>query len=487
MARIEKDSLGSREVPEEAYYGIFTTRAMENFQISGQRVHPELTRSIALIKKAAAKTNADLKLLDAALAKAIIAAADEVLAGKHEKEFPLDIFQAGAGTPANMNVNEVLANRANELLGGKKGAYDKVHPNNHVNMGQSSNDVIPTAMRIACCLRSRALLAELDALIVSFRRKGKEFDGVLKAGRTHLEDAVPIRLGQEFEAFAVSLQKSRARILESLGSLRELGIGGTAIGTGITTVPQFRQRLVKELATLAKEPLVPTKNLIETTSSMGAFLHYSSALRYLAVELTKVSNDLRLLNSGPKTGIAEITLPDVEPGSSIMPGKVNPSIPECMNLICFQVMGADHVVELAAQAGQLQLNVMTPVMAFNLLFAADILSSGMQMLRVFCVEGIRAEKERCSALLEESFCMATALNPYAGYEVVAELVKRGLKSGKSIIQVIREEDVIEQKDLERVLSAELMTAPQELDMALRERIQKNPRFLAFRERVRKAV
>jgi len=347
--RIEKDSLGKKKVPSRAYYGCFTQRALENFNISGIRVHPELIAAIATIKRAAAQVNGDLGLLEKKKAKAIVKAAQEVRSGKHEDAFPLDFFQAGAGTPSNMNTNEVVANRANELLGGKKGVYDHIHPNDHVNMGQSSNDVIPTAIRIACVLQTRYLLEELDELVNSLRAKAKKFDGVLKAGRTHLEDAVPIRLGQEFEAFAVSVEKSGDRVEEGLASLRELGIGGTAIGTGINTTPKFRKRLVRELSRLCEEPFIPTGNTIETTSSMGAFVHFSSGLRALAIELSKIANDLRLLNAGPRTAIAEIVLPEVEPGSSIMPGKVNPSIAECLNLICFQVMGNDHTVAMAAQ------------------------------------------------------------------------------------------------------------------------------------------
>ena len=483
--RVEKDSLGKKNVPRDVYYGIFTVRAQENFDISGIRVHPELVSAVAVVKKAAAKVNAELGLLDARVSRAIVRAATEVISGKHDKQFPLDFFQAGAGTPTNMNLNEVIANRASELLGGKRGTYDLVHPNNHVNMGQSTNDVIPTAIRIACVLQAQYLLEQLKTLIASFRLKATDFDGILKAGRTHLEDAVPIRLGQEFEAFAVSLEKSRERIQEGLLSLMELGIGGTAIGTGINTTPRFKKKVVREISRLTKESFVPADNTIETTASMGAFVHFSSGLRSLAVELTKISNDLRLLNAGPKTAIAEILLPEVEPGSSIMPGKVNPSIAECLNLICFQVLGNDHAVALAAQAGQLQLNVMTPVIAFNLLFSVDILTTGMRMFQKLCVEGIEADEARCSELLEGSFCVATALNPYLGYEVVAELVKTVLKNDTSLLDVLQEADIISNKDLKSILSAKKMTRPRPIDRKLVKRIQNTPRFIAFRERVRR--
>ena len=469
--RTERDALGEKKVPAGAYYGIFTQRARENFPVSGQRVHPGLIEAIALIKKAAAAVNAGQGLLEQRLQKAIATAADEVISGKLRQEFPLDAFQAGAGTPTHMNVNEVIANRANEMLGKPLGSYHPVHPNDHVNMGQSSNDVVPTACRIACALASRRLLAEADSLSLSLRGKEKEFGGILKPGRTHLQDAVPVRLGQEFGAFATGVEQARRGISEALESVRELGIGGTAAGTGLNTLPGFPERMASELSSLAGETFRPAKDLMHTTASMSSLLTLSAALRCLAVQLGKISDDLRLLSSGPRAGISEILLPKVEPGSSIMPGKVNPSVPECLDLVCFQVRGLDHAIELASASGQLQLNFSALLIGQDLLASFDLLANGMSMLRERCIEGLAADEERCRALLGESFCAATALVPYLGYDAVAFLVKRGLDEGKGLMDVMRDIGLLDEKGFAQVLEPERLTAPHAIDAALVRRLR----------------
>lgn len=471
--RTERDALGEKRVASGAYYGIFTQRADENFRISGHRVHESLISAIALIKKAAAAVNAGQGLLEPRLGKAISRAADEVISGKLKAEFPLDAFQAGAGTPTNMNVNEVIANRANEMLGKPLGSYHPVHPNDHVNMGQSSNDVVPTACRIACALSSGNLLAEADSLAAALRGKEKEFGGILKPGRTHLQDAVPVRLGQEFGAFATAVEQSRRLIAEALESVRELGIGGTAAGTGLNTLPGFSERMASELSALTGEKFRPAKDLMHTTASMSALLHLSAALRGLAVELGKMSDDLRLLSSGPRTGISEIALPEVEPGSSIMPGKVNPSVPECMNLVCFHVRGFDHAIELSSASGQLQLNFSALLIGQDLLASIGLLANGMRMLRERCISGIAADGERCRSLLEGSFCAATALAPYLGYDAVAFLVKRGLKEGKGLREVMRDIGLLDEKELRELLEPGRLTAPHAIDSALVRKLRQS--------------
>ncbi|MCZ7393922.1 MAG: aspartate ammonia-lyase [Candidatus Methanoperedens sp.] len=471
MTRVEKDSLGEIEVPENALYGAFTTRASNNFRISGLRAKPEFIKSIAFIKKAAATTNMKLGILDKKIGDAIIQAADEVIEGKHMEQFILDVFQAGAGTPFNMNTNEVIANIAVKKLGGKTGDYHLVHPNNHVNMAQSSNDVIPTAIRLSVLLTLSPLVKELEEIISAFRAKAKEYDHVIKVGRTHLEDAVPIRYGQVFGGYAASLEKCIVRLAASENSMFELGIGGTAVGTGINTHPDFKKTIISELSKLTGFEFYQG-NSIMLSWSMAGFVDVSSALRTLAIELNKISNDLRLLNSGPKTGVAEIILPEVEPGSSIMPGKVNPSIPEAVNMVCFQVMGNDHAVALAAEAGQMELNVMTPLIAFDLLWSIELLTNTIRMLREFCVSGMIVDEKRCGELLENSHALATVLNPYIGYDAVAELVKTALSENKSLRQVLIEKDIIPEKYLNEILDARKMTEPGVVDKKIIEEIRK---------------
>ncbi|MBU4373861.1 MAG: aspartate ammonia-lyase [Euryarchaeota archaeon] len=471
MTRVEKDSLGEIEVPENALYGAFTTRASKNFKISGLRAKPEFIKSIAMIKKAAAIANMKLGMLDKKIGDAVIQAADEVIQGKHSDQFILDVFQAGAGTPFNMNTNEVIANVAILKLGKKPGDYHLVHPNNHVNMAQSSNDVIPTAIRLSVLLTSPHLIEELEEIIAAFRAKARKYDRVIKVGRTHLEDAVPIRYGQVLDGYAASLEKCIERLKIAEKSMLELSIGGTAVGTGINTHPDFKKTVISELNKLTGIEFY-SGNCIMLSWSMAGFVEVSNALRILAIELNKISNDLRLLNSGPKTGIAEIILPEVEPGSSIMPGKINPSVPEAVNMVCFQVIGNDHAVSLAAEAGQLELNVMTPLIAFDLLWSIELLTNTIRMFREFCVSGMVVDEKRCIELLENSHALATVLNPYIGYDAVAGLVKTALADNKSLRQVLVEKDIIPEKYLNEILDARKMTEPRVVDKKIIEEIRK---------------
>ncbi len=470
MGRIEKDSLGKIEVPDNVLYGAFTTRASRNFQISGLRAKPEFISSIALIKKAAALANMKLGMLDRKIGDAIVQAASEVIEGKYRDQFILDVFQAGAGTPFNMNTNEVIANVAIKNLGGKPGDYHIVHPNNHVNMAQSSNDVIPTAIRISVLLTLPALIRELEEITLAFHAKAEEYNNVIKVGRTHLEDAVPIRYGQVFDGYGSSLKKCIGRIKNAEDGMLELSIGGTATGTGINTHPEFKKTIISELNRLTGLEFYPG-NSIMMSWSMAGFVEMSNSLRILAIELNKISNDLRLLNSGPKAGIAEIILPEVEPGSSIMPGKINPSIAEAVNMVCFQVIGNDHAVAVAAEAGQLELNVMTPLIAFDLLWGIELLINTIKMFREDCVSGIIVDEKRCAQLLENSLVLATVLNPYIGYENVAELVKTALHENKSLKQLILERDIIPEIYLNKILDPVKMTEPETIDKRIIEEIK----------------
>jgi aspartate ammonia-lyase len=462
MSRIEKDSLGKIEVSDNVLYGAFTTRASKNFQISGLRAKYEFITAIALVKKAAAIANMKLDMLDKKIGTAIVESASELIEGKYRDQFILDVFQAGAGTPFNMNTNEVIANVAILKLGGKPGDYHLVHPNNHVNMAQSSNDVIPTSIRLSVLLTLPSLIDELEKTGSAFIGKAEEYDSVIKTGRTHLEDAVPIRFGQVFEGYAASLEKNIGRIKEAQTGMQELAIGGTAIGTGINTHPDFKKTVISELKELTGFELYQG-NSVMLSWSMTAFVDMSNSLRMLAIDLNKISNDLRLLNSGPKTGISEIVLPEVEPGSSIMPGKVNPSIPEAVNMVCFQVMGNDHAISLAAEAGQLELNVMTPLIAFDILWNIELLTNTLRMFRVDCIEGMIVDGKRCTELLENSHALATVLNPYIGYENVADLVKAALSENKTVKQVLIEKDMIPEKHLNEILDARKMTEPSIID------------------------
>jgi aspartate ammonia-lyase len=455
--RVERDSLGEQKVPVEAYYGGQTARAVENFPISGLRAHPDLVTATILIKKAVAEANASLGRLDPRIASAIIAAADEILGGRLRDQFVVDVYQAGAGTSHNMNANEVLANRAAELLGEPRGTYARVHPNDHVNMGQSTNDVFPTATRLALLMGFGPLVAAARDLDRSFARKASEFADVLKTGRTHLQDAVPITLGQEFDGYAACIRRGADDVERASEQLRELNIGATAVGTGLNAGDEYRRLVVENLARETGLTLIPALDLFRVTQSMGDVLAYSSAVRRLAIEVGKVASDLRLLAMGPRAGLAEIVLPPVQPGSSIMPGKVNPSIPEMVNQVCFQVIGCDTTVAIAAEAGQLELNVMMPVMAWNALHASTILRESMTVLRRRCVDGIRANASRARELLDRSTAMATALSPYLGYAATAEIAKASVETGRSIRDLVLERGLLDQEKLDAILSPAAMT------------------------------
>ena len=457
--RLEKDTMGTVEVPAGAYYGAQTQRAIANFPISGLKPHPALVRATLRIKKCAAKANMMTGRLNSDVGEAIVAATDQALAGEFPDQFVVDPFQAGAGTSHNMNVNEVLANRANEILGGELGQYSRVNPNDHVNMAQSTNDVFPTAMRLAALELADLVNVELEGLSATLRQKAQEFDGILKSGRTHLQDAVPIRLGQEFEAYAAAIENNRAGIERSLPGLRQLGIGGTAVGTGLNAEEAFIDLIVEGLAIETGQELSRSKNLIERMQNMDPFVALSSALKGTAINLIRIANDLRLLSSGPRTGLGEINLPPMQPGSSIMPGKVNPVMAEVTDMVCFQVMGADLTVALAAQAGQLELNVMMPVIAFNTLFSLEILKNCVRQFTRSCVAGISANEARCRSYLDQSVGLATVLAPSIGYAAAAEVAKESAKSGKSIREVILERGILSEEELDQVLAPYPLTSP----------------------------
>ena len=457
QTRIERDPLGELPVPAEALWGIQTERARQNFPISNLRPLPAFVDAVIRIKKAAALTHRETGRLDRKLADAIIKAADEVLAGGHRDDFVVDPYQAGAGTSHNMNCNEVLANRANELLGAKRGDYKPVHPNDHVNMAQSTNDVIPTAIRLAALSQLAALTEALTRLARAFAGKGKEFDDIVKSGRTHLQDATPIRLGQEFAAYGHTVDRNRDRIARTADDLRDLGIGGTAVGTGLNAEPQYPALMVKHLRAMTGLDLREGKDRVQLMQSMGDPAAFSGALRTSAVDLGKIASDLRLLASGPRTALAEIALPAVQPGSSIMPGKVNPSIAEMVNQVCFQVIGNDVTVATAAEAGQLELNVMMPVIAHNLLSSMMILTNATRVLAERCVEGIQADAAQCAHWLERSPALVTALAPKIGYAEAAKLAKEAVAKNVTVRQLVMEKGLLKGKELEEVLDLRAMT------------------------------
>jgi aspartate ammonia-lyase len=459
MARVEHDPLGEHTVPADAYYGIQTVRASENFPISGLHAPADLVTATVLIKRAAARANVELGRLDSRVGEAIITSADEIVNGALRDQFIVDIYQAGAGTSHNMNTNEVLANRASELLGGAKGEYRLVHPNDHVNMGQSTNDVFPSATRVALLLGHAALVDAARALAASLQRKADEFARVLKVGRTHLQDAVPMTLGQEFGGYAACVERGADDVGRASEQLKEMNLGATAVGTGLNAGDEFSSRTIAYLGASILIDLAPAANRFRVTQSMGDVLAYSGAMRRLAVELGKIASDLRLLSMGPRAGLSEIALPAVQPGSSIMPGKVNPSVPEMVNQVCFQVVGCDTTVCMAAEAGQLELNVMMPVIAWNTLHASTILRNAMRTLTARTVDGITADEPRARELLERSTALATALSPYLGYEKTAEIAKESVATGKPIRQIVLERRLIEANELDRILSVEAMTRP----------------------------
>jgi aspartate ammonia-lyase len=457
--RIERDPIGEYPVQAQAYYGIQTARALENFPISGLRAPAELVTATVLIKKAAAVGNVALGRLETRIGDAIVRAADEVLGGSLRDQVVVDVYQAGAGTSHNMNINEVLANRAEELLGGARGEYKLVHPNDHVNMGQSTNDVFPTATRLALLLAHGGLVAAARGLATSLEGKARAFENVLKVGRTHLQDAVPMTLGQEFGGYAACITRGADDIERASEQLMELNLGATAVGTGLNAGEDYTRLAVENLARFTNVRVRPAANLFRVTQSMGDVVAYSGAMRRLAVELAKVASDLRLLSSGPRAGIAEIILPAVQPGSSIMPGKVNPSVPEMVNQVCYQVIGCDVTVTTAAEAGQLELNVMMPVMAWNAIHSSTILRQSMLALRTRCVDGIQADEARSRELLDRSTAVATALSPYIGYALTAEIAKESVRSGKPIREIVLERGLMDTRQLDRILSPEVMTRP----------------------------
>ncbi len=459
--RIEHDLLGEREVPADRYFGIQTLRATENFNISGITIrhYPRLIKSLAYIKKAAALTNQQLGLLEASIAEAISRACDEILDGALHDEFVVDVIQGGAGTSTNMNANEVIANRALELIGYEKGRYDILHPLNHVNMSQSTNDVYPTALRMTLSQKLDGLMKEMGYLRDAFSRKAVEFSDVIKMGRTQLQDAVPMTLGQEFEAWAIMITEDIQRVSEAQSLIREINMGATAIGTGLNAHPDYAHLVTARLRELTSIPVVGSENLVEATQDTGAYVQLSGVLKRVATKLSKICNDLRLLSSGPRAGLHEINLPPMAPGSSIMPGKVNPIIPEVVNQVAFEVIGNDITVTLAAEAGQLELNVMEPVIAFNLFRSLDMLGRACRTLADRCVDGITANREVCRRMVENSIGLVTALNPYIGYEKSSLVANEALKSGRSVYEIVLEKGYLSKQQLDDILSPENMTRP----------------------------
>jgi aspartate ammonia-lyase len=455
--RIERDPLGELPVPADALYGIQTERARQNFPISHVLPLAPFVDAVVWIKKAAALTHKQTGRLDPKLADAIVRAADEILVGGHRHQFVVDPYQAGAGTSHHMNANEVLANRANELLGGKRGEYTPVHPNDHVNMAQSTNDVIPTAIRLAALSQLPALLDAMGRLARAFLTKSRAFDTILKSGRTHLQDATPIRLGQEFAAYGHTIERGADRVAHAADALRDLGIGGTAVGTGLNAEPAYPALMVRHLRTIAGTELREGTDRVQLMQSMGDPAAFSGTLRTYAMDLGKIASDLRLLASGPRTGLAEIVLPPVQPGSSIMPGKVNPSIAEMVNMVCYQALGNDVTIAAAAEAGQLELNVMMPVIAHNLLFTMLILTNASRVFAERCVEGIEADRAQCEYWLERSPALVTALAPRIGYAEAAKLAKEAVAKHVTVRQLVMEKGVLKGKELEAVLDLLAMT------------------------------
>jgi fumarate hydratase, class II len=467
--RIEKDSLGDVEVPRTAYWGAQTQRAIHNFPITGLKPYPAFVWAMAVIKRAAAEVNADLGLFQEkqvngqaisgdAIAQAIMMAADEVIDGRFADQFVVDPIQAGAGTSHNMNVNEVIANRANEHLEfGLDVRAKPVHPNDHVNMAQSTNDTIPTAIRLGCLWRLDELTAVLDGLADALEAKAEEFDDIVKSGRTHLQDAVPVRLGQEFGAYALAVRRNRDKIVEAAQGLRRLGIGGTATGSGLNAHPEYHSRMVTTIGRLTGLQLYESDNLFESMQSMADPVHFSGALRTLAQDLTRIANDFRLLSSGPSTGLDEIRLPAVQPGSSIMPGKVNPVLAEMMNMAMFQVMGNDLTVMLGGQAGQLELNVMMPVMAYNLFQSMDIIINAVNAFTEKCVVGVQSNREKAEGWLAKNAILVTALNPVIGYQKGAEVAKEAMARNRTVRDVVVEKGYLSAEEADRLLDVRTLT------------------------------
>jgi aspartate ammonia-lyase len=450
--RIDKDSLGKVKVPSAAYYGPFTTRALSQYKVTGQKAHVNLVRAFVMIKRSAALANRELKALDSEKSRAIVKACDEILAGKLLDQFVVESINSGAGTAFNMNTNEVIANRALEILGKKKGSYEVVSPNDHVNMSQSSNDTFPTAMHVAILLNMEETVASLDRLIASLQKKARQFSGIAKIGRTHLMDAIPVTLGAEFEQYAYSLKQARAALVRSMDGLSYVGLGGTAVGTGANAPKGYRQLAIKNLSKVSGLSLKPSGNMFYSLQSKLDVAACSSALRNLAIELTKMANDIRLMASGPTAGLAEILIPAVHAGSSIMPGKVNPSLAECLNMVCFNVIGNDVSVAMAAQAGQFELNVMLPGMLKCVLDSTDMLKNFLPIFAINMVDGIEANRERLESYIEKSPVLVTLLNPYIGYLKAAEIYKESLKTNKGIRELVLAKKLMTKEQLDKALS-----------------------------------
>lgn len=459
--RIERDLLGEREVPAAAYYGVHTLRAIENFPISGTPIsaYPDLIRALASVKKAAALANYDLGLLDEERTRAIVAASDEIRTGALHDQFVVDAIQGGAGTSTNMNANEVIANRALELMGRQRGDYTVLHPNEHLNMSQSTNDVVPTALKVASWFAIHRLIEAMDVLRAAFETKAIEFKDVLKMGRTQLQDAVPMTLGQEFSAYAVMLSEDMERLREVTSLICEINMGATAVGTGITAHPEYAGRVCKHLVEITGIPFVTAPNLVEATQDAGVFVQMSGVLKRVAIKLSKVCNDLRLLSSGPRAGLGEINLPAAQAGSSIMPGKVNPVIPEVVNQIAFEVIGNDVTVSFAAEAGQLQLNAFLPIVAYSIFNSVLHLRNGCLILADKCVRGITANRERLEEHMGRSIGIVTALNPYIGYANATEVAQEALRTGRSVTDLILERKLMTKEQLAEVLRPESLTKP----------------------------
>lgn len=457
--RIEHDSVGEKEVPVEAYYGVQSLRACENFKITGRVMHEEIINSLAEIKKACAITNMEVKELDETIGNAIIKACDEVIDGKLHEEFIIDPIQGGAGTSANMNANEVIANRAIEILGGKKGDYSIVSPNDHVNMGQSTNDVFPSSGKMAAVKLLKKAIPVLEKLYDELIDKSKEFDDVIKMGRTQLEDAIPITMGQEFKAYSAGIKRDIKRFHHAIEELSILNLGGTAIGTGLNADVEYVKNVVPNLSKVSGLELEQTEDLIDGTQNLDVYVYVSGILKTCAVNLSKMSNDLRLMNSGPRTGLYELNLPAKQNGSSIMPGKVNPVIPEVVSQVAFNIIGNDTTITMAAEGGQLELNAFEPVLFYNLFESITSLTGAVETLTENCIADITANKERCRDLVEHSIGIITAINPYVGYEKAASIAKEALKSGKSIRELILRDKLLDEKELEEILDPYLMIKP----------------------------
>ncbi|AMA52883.1 MULTISPECIES: aspartate ammonia-lyase [Bacillus] len=457
--RVEKDFLGEKQIEADVYYGIQTLRASENFPITGYKIHEEMINALAIVKKAAALANMDVKRLYEGIGQAIVQAADEILEGKWHDQFIVDPIQGGAGTSMNMNANEVIGNRALEIMGHKKGDYIHLSPNTHVNMSQSTNDVFPTAIHISTLNLLEKLLKTMEDMHSVFKQKAQEFDSVIKMGRTHLQDAVPIRLGQEFEAYSRVLERDIKRIKQSRQHLYEVNMGATAVGTGLNADPEYIKQVVKHLADISGLPLVGADHLVDATQNTDAYTEVSAALKVCMMNMSKIANDLRLMASGPRAGLAEITLPARQPGSSIMPGKVNPVMAELINQIAFQVIGNDNTICLASEAGQLELNVMEPVLVFNLLQSISIMNNGFRSFTDYCLKGIEANEKRLKQYVEKSAGVITAVNPHLGYEAAARIAREAIMTGQSVRDLCLQHDVLTEEELDIILNPYEMTKP----------------------------